>query len=406
MDETIRIDPKGAFEMCKLKSTIVLTIVAGLLFALAGCDSYAQKREAAYQRWEKTTAKAKVPLARDYFQSESFKEAHVILTRCIEADPELLEAHMLMGKVMYSQGRLTDASESFATATKLEDWTEEAWYMLGRIAQQQGDYPKAIACFRKAIEIRPINTDYIIALARTYSTGQQYTKALALLSEKSILDQGNVDLNIAKADILLEMGKVDQAIKIYNRGLLIGGADSETIAALGYCYIMADKWEDAARMFETLTESAEGETKVLYLKLIAMCSMNGAEYGKAVEYYDRLTVDDRESAELWLSMGHAALGADAPNRAANCAVRALELRPAWADAIALNGCSSYLKRDYNSALTAFRKIASDKQLGPFAWLMTSRCYQQLGQTARAEKALKNARHLDPDSELVTLLTKL
>ncbi len=406
MDETIRIDPKGALEMCKLKSIIVLMITVALLVAMAGCDSYAQKKEAAYQRWEKTTAKAKVPLARALFTKESFQEAYTILSKCIEADPELLEAHMLMGKVMYSQGRLADAADSFAKATKLDDWTDEAWYMLGRIAQQQGDHLKAAVSFRKAIEIRPINTDYIIALARTYSAQQQYTKALALLSEKSILAPGDPSLNIAKADILLEMGKVDQAIKIYNRGLLIGGADSETMAALGYCYIMADKWDEAARMFETLAELAEGETKTLYLKLVAMCSMNGAEYGKAIEYYDRLSINDRESAELWLKMGHAALGADAPNRAANCASRALELRPAWADAIAINGCSLYLKRDYNSALRTFRKIASDKQFGPFAWLMTARCYQQLGQTARADKALKNARHLDPDSKLVTLLTKL
>ena len=381
-------------------------LAACLIAATVGCDSYAQQKEAAYQRWERTTAKAKLPLARELFNKESFQEAYTILSKCIEADPELLEAHMLMGRVMYSQGRLADAAYSFAKATELDDWTDEAWYMLGRIAQQQGDHPKAAICFRKAIEIRPINTDYIIALARTYSTGQQYTKALALLSEKSILAPGDVDLNIAKADILLEMGKVDQAITIYNRGLLLGGADSETMAALGYCYIMADKWDEAGRMFETLSKSSEGETKTLYLKLIAMCSMNGAEYGKAVEYYDRLSIDDRESAELWLKMGHAALGADAPNRAASCASRALELRPAWADAIAINGCSLYLKRDYNSALKTFRKIASDKQLGPFAWLMTARCYQQLGQTARADRALENAKHLDPDSKLVALLTKL
>ena len=149
--------------MCKLKSTIVLTIAAALLFATAGCDSYAQQKEAAYQRWEKTTAKAKVPLARDLFMNESFEEAQGILAKCIEANPELLEAHMLMGKVMYSQGRLAEAGESFGRAVKLDDWTDEAWYMLGRISQQQGDHPKAAVSFRKAIEIRPIKTDYIIA---------------------------------------------------------------------------------------------------------------------------------------------------------------------------------------------------------------------------------------------------
>ena len=61
--------------MCKLKLTILIVLAIGLVAATSGCDSYAQKKEAAYDRWEKTTAKAKIPLARDMFLTENFQAA-------------------------------------------------------------------------------------------------------------------------------------------------------------------------------------------------------------------------------------------------------------------------------------------------------------------------------------------
>ena len=390
--------------MSRLKTTIAITLTAALLVVATGCDSYAQKKEAAHSRWEKTTAKAKMPVAKELFASERYEEAQATLAECIRVSPDMPDAHLLMGKVLYAQGEVIDAASSFATTVKLDDDSDEAWYMLGLIAQQR-DVNQARKYFRMALEVRPTRTDYIIAFARTYAQLGEQQKAVDLLSQKSVQIPGSAELYIAQADILMEMGNLDEAIKVYDRSMLVSGSNTETMAALGYCYVMANRWSEAGRMFEDLAANSTGDTRTSYLKLLAMCSMNGAEYGKAVDYYDQLSLNDRDNADLWLKMGHAALGAEAPNRAATCAVRALDLRPAWPEAIALKGCTHYLKRDYNAAIRTFRKITSDGKVGPFAWMMTARSYQQLGQRARADKAYENARHLDPDSEMLAFLTE-
>ena len=81
------------------------------------------------------------------------------------------------------------------------------------------------------------------------------------------------------------------------------------------------------------------------------------------------------------------------------------LRPGWADAIALSGCAAYLNRDYVGAVEAFRKISSDEKNQGLAWLMMGKSYEQLGFNEKARKAYQNARELEPESKLVTLVSK-
>jgi Tfp pilus assembly protein PilF len=88
-----------------------------------------------------------------------------------------------------------------------------------------------------------------------------------------------------------------------------------------------------------------------------------------------------------------------------CARRALSLRPGCAQAIALIGCAQYAKGNYGAAAESFEKIVSDKKTAGFSWLMMARCYEQLGQTGKAERAYKRAMEICPDSQLGDFLTK-
>jgi tetratricopeptide (TPR) repeat protein len=133
--------------------------------------------------------------------------------------------------------------------------------------------------------------------------------------------------------------------------------------------------------------------------------MNAGEYGRAVTYYDKLSVRQRDNEEVWLQMARAALGAGAAKRAAACASRALSLRPGWSDAIAVRGCAQYLESDYDAAIKTFSRVTASRKMGGFAWLMSGRCYQQLGRKDLADIAYDKASRLNPDSRLAGLLSK-
>ena len=124
-----------------------------------------------------------------------------------------------------------------------------------------------------------------------------------------------------------------------------------------------------------------------------------------IQFFDKLSVNRREDADLWLKMGQAALGANAAKRALACSKRALMIRSGWADAIALKGCSQYMTGDYFKSIQTFEKIRGDKKLACFAWLMTGRSLRKIGEHERAQLAFEKASLLDPENKLVAFVNK-
>jgi len=387
-----------------LRTKVIPAILLVSILALSGgCETHAQRKEAATLRWKKATAKAKIPVARGQLENGKLDEAEKTLQECLEVNPALAEAHLLMGRIHLARANLTQASDSLNQAVELDSNLDPAWYLLAGIAQQNAQPQKAMEYYNRAMSLKPANTDYIIALAEAYASRGRYDDALNLLEYKTKLLPDRVQLKIASADVLSRLGKTEQAITLYNQALLLKSGDRDVTEALAYCYIMLKQWDRAAKMFEDLSDNAQDTQKNDYLQLLAMCCMNAGDYGKAVTYYDRLSVNQRDDPEIWLQMARAALGAGASKRAYACAARALVLRPGWPDAVVVKACAQYLSADYTAAVKTFKRITSDKKIGAFAWTMTARCYKQLGQTARAKKAYDRAVRLDPDSELLSLL---
>ena len=387
-----------------LRMKLITTISLVSILALStGCESYAEHKEAATLRWKKATAKAMIPVVRGQLENGRLDEAEKTLQECFEVDPEVAEAHLLMGKVHLARARMTQAADSLHSAVKLDENLDSAWYLLAAIAHQDRQSNKALEYYNKAMSLKPANVNYIIAVAETYTARGQYDKAITLLETKSRLLPGSVELKVVSADVLNRRGNTEQAIMLYNRALLLKPGDPDITEALAYCYIIDKQWALSAEMFEQLIADVDDARKTDYMKLLALCCMNAGDYGKAVTYYNQLSITNRDDAELWLQMGQAALGAGAANRAYACSARALSLRPAWPDAVALKACAQYLGADYTAAIRTFKGITSDKRIGAFAWTMTARCYQQLGQAARAKKAYEKASRLSPGSELLSLL---
>ncbi len=378
---------------------------AVILALLPGCTSYADKKRAARMRWDKVSAQARVIVARDLFEDGRYDDAATTAQQCLLSDPELPEAHLIVGKCRYVSGQIVQAQSALIKAVGYDENLDEAWYWLGEIAAHNRQPAQALEYYGRAVSLRPTNIDYILSLVETYSELGRYDEALGLLEEKRTLMPGDVRLKVTTADILQRLGRTRQAISMYNQALLLDPSDATIAESLGYCYITEQDYNQAAAMFEKVVAQATGDRKAACLQLLAICSMNAGQYGRAVGYYDKLSVDQRDDEHVWLRMGQAALGAGAAGRAAACAARALALRPGWEDAIALQGCAQYLSNDYDAAIQTFSRVIGSKKMGGFAWLMSGRCYQQLGQHDLADRAYENASRLNPESKLTNLLAK-
>ncbi|RKY24757.1 MAG: hypothetical protein DRP62_03060 [Planctomycetota bacterium] len=338
----------------------------------AGCQSHSENKKLAEMRFRKAATDIKLNLARQQYNENRFDEAEKTISECINKAPSTPQAHLLFGQLLLTKGCCDEAINELTLAVELDENLADGWYWLGLAAVEKGDYQRAYDYYSKAINLAPWNVDYILAVAEMYTAQNKY----------------------------------EQAIEIYKQVMLMTD-DNETIAEpLGYCYLFSNKWSEAAEIFDKLAEQCRDEQrKKSYLQTAALCSMNCAQYDRAVNCYDELSITERNNAEIWVNIGQAALGAGAADRAFACGQKALTLRPGYTDALALIGCAQYAGGAYKLAAKNFEKISSDRKNGSFSRIMKARCYEQLGKAKKAKRAYKRAMEMNPNSKLGNFLAR-
>ncbi len=390
--------------------TVVATIAC---LGSIGCESSSGIKKSAQKRWEKASAGLKLNLAQQEYERNRLNEAKKIVSECVTTDPDNAQVHLLYGKLLLAEDKRTEAIKELQLAVELDEKLAEGWYWLGSATQElkhtqqnKGESHQKLLYYKKALELKPTNVDYVLAVAESYAKQEKPEEAMKLLEEKIAAMPGQVLLKTAAADLMWRFGKNERAIELYEQAMLMKSDDSSIAEALGYCYVFNRQWNKGAEIFNQLIKQCQNEQKRnLYLQAAALCSVNSAQYNRAVKCYNKLSIEERDNPEIWIKMGQAALGAGAAEKAFICGEKALALQPSDADAIALVGCAQYSMGYYNAATKSFEKITSNEKYGAISWIMRARCYEQLGQKDKARNAYKKALEIEPHSKLGYLLAK-
>ena len=385
--------------MRKIVTSMVIVVCAICI----GCGTHFEGKEVVRQHWEKSSAQIKFNVAQQQYNDKRLDEAISTVSESVTADPCFPDARLMYGQLLFLKGRHKEAEEQLNEAVRLDENLKDGWYWLGMAAQQKGDYDKARDCYGKASELDPVNVDYALAVSETCIMQAEYDHAVRFLEDKIEAMPGEISLKVAAADLLTRMGRDEQAIALYKQAMLVHGDDDAIAESLGYCYVFSGKWRQGADIFTKLAANCLDEDRSkLYLKLVALCSMNSSQYRQAVHYYDRLSVAEIDNAEVWLKMGQAALGAGAAERARACGEKVLSLRPDSTDAVVLIGCAEYVLRNYGPALRCFERIADDDKNASLSTLMRARCYEKLEQTGKGGSAYEQALAKNPDGRGLNL----
>lgn len=394
--------------MNKKTRIAVILYLTGLFLSVSGCnESHAQKKQDMIREWEQTSASKQLPAIEVLIDQGQIEKAKKQLIKCIETNPELPEAYLLIGRIHFHEGRNELARQAFQQALDLDPQMDQAWHFMGSLAVVEKDYDQALECFQKAIDLVPSKTDYILSLCDVYIETDQLERTRTILDEALTRQPQNIELMLSKARIYQREGRTDKAIQIYEQAQLMHGDQPQILEAVGYAYIAQKQWSKAAEKFALLIKlyPESSDQYNLTMRSLAMCLFNSEQYGQALFWYDKLSVVYRDDAEIWLNMAHAALGVNDAKRASYCAVNALKAKPSWPQAYAVLGSARYMQGLYEQSLQAFYKITDNGELGAFAWFMSGRCYQQLGQNRQANSAFEKAEQLDPNNELIASFMK-
>jgi len=387
------------------KMKIMLLVFAVQLFFAANCQSRINK-EKIKAKWNKDSADIKLKMAQEQFETGQYEQAEESARQCLEADPNMLQAKLLLGKIKFSQEDFAQAKRYFQDYISSNERDETGLFLLALTYERTGDSIFAMKWYKKALEIAPDNMDYIIAVGQMCQAAGDFNLAESFYKEKMASNPDNTDLKVAAAQMYLVKNENDKAIQLYEQALLLKPQSKELLEALGSCYILTNQWGKSLEIHQKLYSlSIAGEKKNRYIETMAISAMNAGDYNAAMKYYSELITQDKRNAKFWLAMGQAALGSGSLEQAIACSRKVLEYAPDMTEAWLLSGSANYKNNNFLQAACDFQKVADIPQYAKFTWLMTGRCYEKLGMTEESNTAYQKAEQIEADSELQLLLTE-
>jgi tetratricopeptide (TPR) repeat protein len=240
-------------------------------------------------------------------RSTLLKEAGKECNLALDADPRVVEAHYLLGRVYKEEGRNDRACLAFQGAIKLDPHYSNAYAQLGLIQVLLNKLSEATESFKKAISINSGNSTAHFGMAQVAFKQNRLDAAVAELNislyqnpnsspvhqllGKVYEAQGNTVAAIKEfkeairikpelaapylsiASVAESRGDIEMAIAELHSGLEVMPNDPELLIRIANDSLRIDKFDDAVKNFEAAAAAApstaspiEGLTRVLYLK--------------------------------------------------------------------------------------------------------------------------------------------
>ncbi|MFK5947366.1 MAG: sulfotransferase [Methylococcales bacterium] len=142
------------------------------------------------------------------------KGAFCLFQEVCELEPTNSEARMMIGVIQAEGGELSSAGKNLRLALELDPEYADAFYYLASVLQALGQTVEALTCAKRAVELDPEFSDArnLLAVLEQSSLEVGHHQAKKHKQDTlSVISQQNIN----QANVLLQQGKLDDAVKCY-----------------------------------------------------------------------------------------------------------------------------------------------------------------------------------------------
>jgi tetratricopeptide (TPR) repeat protein len=367
-------------------------------------------------------------LSEMYIAANQPGRAEPLLTRILDKDGDSYLGHILMARLLQTEGRTDAAVEHYQKALK-RNWSSDLEMELGGVYVQAGRYNEAVRLYRGLIDREGENEGARVALIHVYLLQKNDNQALAELNRlRTIVEQPQrVDLTIARlyakqqqfdraiavvekiltrenlpearyflAVLQVQKGRLGKALKQVR--LIEPSAPEYEEAFFLQIRILREqnKLDEAKQLLEEQIENGTLRNGELYIMLAALHQMEGRDdLSKAVLLQGIETFPDDE--DLLYEYG-LQLETDGEHDAALAIMqKIIEIKPDHAAALNFVGYSwADTKVNLDQALDYIQRAIELKPENGYIHDSLGWVYYRLGKLDQAIKALETAVKLSPD----------
>ncbi len=384
-----------------MKRLIIIIIAAGL--ALAGCQNQHEvSKQQALKRWNQARSHLAVNLARQQFQAGQLKKSEQSLMDVLEKSPDSAEAWMLLAKVYQRQNRPSQSRRCLDKTLELSPDDPEANFYIAITYENSGDLAKALECYQQAWASNIDYVPYMISTVEVMVALDKKAEALKLLQEQIELGQTDPAVHYVAGNILASMGRPEAAASMYSEARKRFPKDVQVTEALAFTLMKSGKIDEAIKLFERLNELSkvkkESSNKSIILAL-GDCYIESGEFHQAQRCFEEAARQDASNPAIWRRLAQTALGRGDLSRARSYAGKALILEKDNNDALTVMAYIMMKENDYDGAHEIIENIIAIDQKNSLAYCMLGQTYEARGYPSKAANCYAQALQIDPQDRL-------
>lgn len=152
-------------------------------------------------------------------QRGELDKALELFRRAAELSPKFVAPYNNMGRILMSQGRRDDARQMFEKSLEVNPKGVVPRVMLARMLVEEHKPAEALKFLQQSVELAPNNATLRTQLANAYRLSGRETLALYELDRAIELEPLDPAPYVAKADVLMTQGEVDEAVALLQKAL-------------------------------------------------------------------------------------------------------------------------------------------------------------------------------------------
>ena len=238
--------------------------------------------------------------AKFLIQTQNLSEAHKQLERCLQLNPDSLEAHrMLAGIYAASVGEggpdpkvqelAGKAVAQYEEVLRLDPSDAQSLFALGRLYFRLQQPDKAEQYMKRFTERSDGSLEGFYYLTLIYAGQKKFDQALETLGNMEKLRPESMQIQLLKADILENLGRVEEAEKLYQRQIETAPAEPAPYQQFARMLLKNKKEDQALAVLELARTNLAADEEIL--SMLGQVYRDRRSFDKAIQAFkDAITL--------------------------------------------------------------------------------------------------------------------
>ncbi|MCC6320287.1 MAG: tetratricopeptide repeat protein [Phycisphaerales bacterium] len=341
-------------------------------------------------------------MAQQQFLAGDLDKALKTVNRSLAINPNVPKSHVLKGRILIEKGRLEDARECLLEAEKLDDKNVDAQYYLGIVHEQFNQPADALTRYNRAADLDSANPQYPVAAAEMLVQMGKLDEAEQLLNGKKTVFQYNAAVRQSLGHIAQLRQDHAAAVRCFDEALLLAPDDSAILEDLAQAQFSAGQYAEAEYSLNRLLALPENTGRRDLRSMRAKCLVRTNRPVEARSILLEMTAaTDQESVRdvaSWIDLGNVcAVLKDKPNLR-NAASRVIALAPDHHEGYTLRAMYLRLDGKTEESLSAIEEAVARCGNDVSPMIFRAAVLQDLGRPFDARQCLQDALSRNPNSQ--------